>query len=100
MAHSYLRGHKLWFNRGEWKYCDNNQPIDNERPCKKCGQKPTKEGHDACLGKLKNVEHACCGHGVSEKYIILNPSKKELELNKPSVNQRKEFLKALKDTTK
>jgi hypothetical protein len=30
---------------------------------------PTKEGYDACLGYLKNVIHACCGHGVQERYI-------------------------------
>ncbi len=53
------------------------QPIENHLdpakqkvPCVKCGKLPTKEGHDACLGTLPGVTDACCGHGVTESYII------------------------------
>lgn len=33
--------------------------------CAKCGEGPTKEGHDGCIGTLpdKDVMNACCGHG-------------------------------------
>ena len=31
--------------------------------CPHCKRPPTKEGHDACLGTLKGVKYACCGHG-------------------------------------
>ena len=42
----------------------------NYQPCPKCGQLPTDEGHDACLGELPGVKFACCGHGVAIGYII------------------------------
>lgn len=31
---------------------------------------PTKEGYDACLGRLPGVVAACCGHGVDDGYIL------------------------------
>jgi len=31
--------------------------------CGHCGLKRTTEGHDGCIGTLKNVMNACCGHG-------------------------------------
>lgn len=30
--------------------------------CKKCGELPTTEDHDYCLGTLPGVMNACCGH--------------------------------------
>ena len=65
---SYLRGHKIRYDMKtkEWVYWDTEKPTDetyNERPCGNCGKKPTKEGHDACIGTLKGVINACCGHG-------------------------------------
>lgn len=43
--------------------------------CPHCGRPPTPEGHDACLGTLKGVAYACCGHGVkgskSHRYVAL-----------------------------
>lgn len=38
-------------------------------PCVKCKEKPTEEGHDACLGELPGVKFACCGHGREHGYI-------------------------------
>jgi hypothetical protein len=50
---------------------DTNGPVmDNERPCTYCGKMPTPEGHDACLGRIPDVIHACCGHGVRPGYLI------------------------------
>ena len=47
--------------------------------CPHCGNPPTPEGHDACLGTLKGVEYACCGHGVkgpkSHRYVVLKNGK-------------------------
>ena len=68
-----LRGHKIKFDGKEYIYCDNNQPtIDGffKRPCGECGKHRTKEGHDACLGKLPGVMNACCGHGSIENAYI------------------------------
>lgn len=55
-----------------WVYPDTGEPCWGEkdrRPCKWCGKEPTKEGYDACLGKLEGVTAACCGHGVREGWI-------------------------------
>lgn len=43
--------------------------MRDDRPCIRCGNPPTPEGYDACLGHLEGVKSACCGHGVSEPVI-------------------------------
>jgi hypothetical protein len=64
---SYSRGHRVYFDGTSWRYCDNNALLSDEnRPCTCCGRLPTQEGHDACLGYIKGVSSACCGHGVTE----------------------------------
>lgn len=45
-------------------------PREPDMPCVRCGEMPTKEGYDACLGSLPGVFAACCGHGVEEGYIL------------------------------
>jgi hypothetical protein len=41
-----------------------------DRPCGKCGEYATEEGHDACLGTLHGVMNACCGHGdIEDAYV-------------------------------
>ena len=70
IARLFSRGHEIIYLNDVWIYADNFKPINDDRPCKKCGMSPTKEGHDHCLGKLKGVKHACCGHGVEKGYII------------------------------
>ena len=32
----------------------------------------TEEGYDACIGEIKGVTHACCGHGVEKEYVKWN----------------------------
>lgn len=64
MPTSYSRGHKIYYDDSVWRYCDNNLPLDDNRPCKKCGMPPTKEGYDYCLGYIESVNSACCGHGT------------------------------------
>jgi len=39
------------------------------RPCAKCGEFPTNDGDDHCLGNLGVVMNACCGHGKNKGYI-------------------------------
>jgi hypothetical protein len=70
MRFSYSRGHKIEdpHGQGEWIWSDSKKPIDDNRPCAKCGKPPTLEGHDACLGCLPGIKAACCGHGISDPY--------------------------------
>lgn len=68
-ASSYCRGWCIKFQDSQWVYVDTNEPIDPFRPCCKCGELPTKDGHDFCLGTLKGVGSACCGHGVEKSYV-------------------------------
>lgn len=73
VANSHTRGHKIEFNVGilKWVYSDTKEPIEgNERPCKKCDEYPTSEGHDACLGHISGAISGCCGHGVEDGYLI------------------------------
>ena len=72
MVTAQVRGHKIYYDPIDklWKYCDNDEPIDDNRPCRRCGKLPTKEGHDACLGTLNGVKNACCGHGDKRKAYI------------------------------
>ncbi len=69
MIYSYTRGHQIYYNGTEWCYVDNDDIGDYDRPCKKCGRMPTKEGYDACIGKIDGVTSACCGHGVKKKFV-------------------------------
>jgi hypothetical protein len=73
-AMSRARGHKIAFDEDDWQwlYADTNEPLGdgNGRPCIRCGRLPTKEGHDACLGMLRGVVSACCGHGVVDPFIM------------------------------
>ena len=69
-AKSYSRGHEIIYLNNLWVYFDTHESILTERPCKRCGKLPTKEGHDACLGNIPNVVSACCGHGIEKPYII------------------------------
>lgn len=56
---------------GKWRWSDNHElcSIGKPKPCGKCGQYPTSDGNDSCLGHLGKVTNACCGHGDSEGYI-------------------------------
>lgn len=72
---SRVRGHEIEYNPEEarWYFTETGIPLGNPNqvPCKKCGKLPTPDGHDACLGALRDVSHACCGHGHPEdSYVI------------------------------
>lgn len=70
MVTSCSRGHQIFFDNRDWRYCDTKEIVDVNRPCKRCGNSPTKEGHDACLGNIPGASSACCGHGVEAPYTI------------------------------
>ena len=67
---SYSRGWEIYYDGKTWRYCDDDTICNDNRPCKKCGKYPTKEGYDACLGHINGAKSACCGHGVEKAYII------------------------------
>lgn len=72
-ATGHLRGHPTYFDGDQWRYEDTGEPTLGNwktRPCGKCGEHPTPEGHDPCLGTLPGVMNACCGHGDREEAYI------------------------------
>lgn len=53
-----------------FRYTDNGKSIYEEpRPCPKCGEFRTEDGHDPCIKNLPGVKFACCGHGKKDGYI-------------------------------
>ena len=69
---SKWRGHSIVYTDNAWMYCDTktNVSLDPDRRCGYCGQVNTHDGHDGCLGTLRNVSNACCGHGnVRDCYV-------------------------------
>lgn len=70
MIKSFSRGHEIYYKDGGWYYSDTDEKFEDNRPCKRCGNHPTKEGYDYCLGKIEEATSACCGHGVEEKILI------------------------------
>jgi len=70
---SYQRGHLIEYNllTKQWVYSDDKSSIEKERPCIRCGELPTKEGYDTCLGHIPGLKSACCGHGVEAPYLIV-----------------------------
>jgi len=73
MARGYSRGWPIHFDhaRWQWLYTDLGVAVDAypDRPCSRCGRRPTVEGYDGCLGRLPGVTGACCGHGIEEPYV-------------------------------
>ncbi len=70
MISGQIRGHKILFINNEWIFADTKESIENEnRPCKKCGNLPTLEGYDSCIGYIPGAISACCGHGVEKGYV-------------------------------
>lgn len=65
----YKRGHLIVWDGATWRYRD-GVVADRDRACVTCNQYPTPEGYDACLGFLRGVSSACCGHGVEEPYMV------------------------------
>lgn len=69
-SHQHVRGHRV-----EWVYADTRESVGaGDRPCIRCGRHPIDaEGqadYDSCLGYISGAISACCGHGVSEPYVL------------------------------
>lgn len=71
-AKSCSQGYDIEFDIGKsiWIYSDTKEGISHTKECRKCGYKPTLEGYDSCVGFLKGVISACCGHGVENPYAV------------------------------
>ena len=73
MIKSHYRGNDIECINNIWLYSDTKKPVTDTyklRLCGKCNKGYTSENHDACLGTLKGVMNACCGHGIiNETYI-------------------------------
>jgi len=76
---TFHRGHACYAEQDKdgvysiWKYSADGVNIkDKERPCPRCGNDATKDGHDHCIANLKDVKYACCGHGAEDGYVKLN----------------------------
>jgi hypothetical protein len=67
---SFSRGWPIVYAKRQWIYLDTGNPIDDRRPCARCGRKPTAEGFDACMGRIDGAASACCGHGVEKPYVV------------------------------
>ena len=68
---AYSRGHLCEYLNKKWVYCDNGESIGDEvRACQRCGEMPTLEGYDACLGYIEGAGSVCCGHGVNPPMIM------------------------------
>ena len=76
MVSSYSRGHAIYFDGNVWRFEDNDDTANYDRPCARCGKIPTPEGYDACLGYIDGVSSACCGHGVEEPIMIFEKEEK------------------------
>jgi len=72
---SYVLGHLVYWrntiSQGEgWYYEDYSKAEgENIKPCVRCGNMPTKDGHDSCIANLPGIKNACCGHGVRDGYL-------------------------------
>jgi hypothetical protein len=75
MNKSEYRGRKIELRKKEWFYSGTDILVSNDIFCRcgHCGLDSTKEDHDGCIGELKNVINACCGHGISnDAYVQLS----------------------------
>lgn len=74
MVTAYLFGHLVFWHvhAQSWCYYDTGGLVVGSLPrrCPKCREFPTTEGHDPCLGTVRGVVGACCGHGVQEPDIL------------------------------
>jgi len=89
MTTSHILGHKIYFNfkLNEWIFSDNDEMVkSSNRSCIRCKKRPTAEGYDACLGHIKGVSSACCGHGVCNPILVTN---KENENEKLKSNKKR-----------
>ena len=73
----YGRPVKWDADQGKYRYVDTGEFSWEvpHRPCPKCNEVPTEEGHDPCIANLPGVKFACCGHGVEQGYITFEDNR-------------------------
>jgi len=68
------RGHSIRFDESTqtWIYSDCDIPVPDwkDRPCGKCLESNTENGHDACIANMAGVKNACCGHGEPREAFV------------------------------
>ena len=73
---SFYYGHPIHWDESAdgWRYDDTDELINDveKRPCPKCNELPTEDGHDPCIDNIPNIVSACCGHGVEDGYILFD----------------------------
>ena len=87
---SHVHGHEVYWDdeKKEWYYTDDNEKFsENYRPCPKCNQLPSKDGHDSCIANLPGIKFACCGHGMltGQGYLSFNDGKTIYEYREPKL---------------
>lgn len=89
---SCSQGHELEFDfdKDQWIYSDTKESVAIVRECVKCGCKPTEKGYDSCIGFLKGVNSACCGHGTDKPFAVLKTGK-HLEFD--SIEEMRSYFK-------
>lgn len=71
----WLRGHEVEWDETDavWRHVDSHTPANGPaaelRECPQCGEFPTAEGHDSCLGTIPGAAGGCCGHGKHLGYV-------------------------------
>lgn len=65
MTKNSYRGYEIKFINNKWIYSDTKEKVSSNINiiCGHCVIKNRRDGHDACIGELKNIMNACCGHG-------------------------------------
>ena len=75
-ANSKLRGWEIYYDGDQWRFTDNDQPTVETyqaRPCGECSRAVSAAGPDPCIGWLKGVANACCGHGdPGDAYVMFD----------------------------
>lgn len=82
MYRTHIRGHLVeTYNGKDWYYVDTKELYNhNDKSCVKCGLFAKHNEPDPCLGMLKDVTFACCGHGIKgEDYVVYLDERMSLE---------------------
>lgn len=102
------RGQRCYYSREGLRYFYTHVLVDDNKPlpCSFCNKKFLKKDDcgdfvDPCLGILKNVDFACCGHNLQDGYLLLKWSKELVSfLRKAGFNgkceRRKNYLTGAK----
>lgn len=70
-TYQFVRGHMVIAKGRKFTWADNGRAAIYDRPCIKCGLKAVNDkAPDPCIGYLKGVKFACCGHGIEGQAYV------------------------------